>query len=409
MNDLPAILKRDTAEIHERVERLPFFQALRTHELQTLSIVGFMRCLAIVHAVVERLSSASRTPPVEAVWRVTMPKLPLLTSDLTGLGAEALPSITPAIVQAIELGGELLKLSIDPVALIGFLYVLEGSQNGATYLKQELARGLDVEPEKLTYFGCYGQATSATWQSFVSLLGSLELSAEEKAVAVRSAVTCFAGIERIVSALHPFDEKDVRYHVAAVNIEAGDHLVPQDPDEIVLALRAGRTAWEKFPYLEARFGDRGRRFTSSDSCWLVGLHDFPADVVTKNLVWLRTVLASRGLPTIILERHLETIVRELGASRAASYQPFLASLRTERASYMSADVLESITSEHERLFRACSGYRIEPAAELIVSAWIDERAGIAGALASTRAWFGDPGRFSSDWTGTVDRLVGALC
>ena len=96
-----------------------------------------------------------------------------------------------------------------------------------------------------------------------------------------------------------------KYHVAAINFEAGNHAMPQNPLEIDLALRAAKAAWEKYPYLEHRYGERGRRFTNSDSCWLFTLARAPREiVVTKDLEWLRTVLASRGIPTVILEFHL---------------------------------------------------------------------------------------------------------
>jgi len=77
--------------------------------------------------------------------------------------------------------------------------------------------------------------------------------------------------------------------------------MPQSPLEIDLALRAAKTAWEKYPYLEHRYGERGRRFTNSDSCWLFTLTRARREVaVTRALEWLRTVLASRGIPTVIL-------------------------------------------------------------------------------------------------------------
>ena len=85
--------------------------------------------------------------------------------------------------------------------------------------------------------------------------------------------------------------------------------MPQNPLDIDLALRAAKAAWEKYSYLEHRYGERGRRFTNSDSCWLFTLARAPREiVVTKALEWLRTVLASRGIPTVILEFHLMAVL-----------------------------------------------------------------------------------------------------
>ena len=73
-----------------------------------------------------------------------------------------------------------------------------------------------------------------------------------------------------------------KYHVAAINFEAGDHAMPQNPLEIDLALRAAKVAWEKYPYLAHRYGERGRRFTDSDSCWLVTLTRAPSRPLKKD-------------------------------------------------------------------------------------------------------------------------------
>src|SRR6516162_11924606 len=113
-----------------------------------------------------------------------------------------------------------------------------------------------------------------------------------------------------------------KYHIAAINFEAGDHAMPQNPLEIDLALRAAKLAWEKYPYLEHRYGERGRRFTNSDGCWLFTLTRAPSGVsVTGVLEWLRTVLASRGIPTVILEFHLQAIQQAI--SEETTEQPDL--------------------------------------------------------------------------------------
>ena len=112
--------------------------------------------------------------------------------------------------------------------------------------------------------------------------------------------------------------------------------MPQDPLDIALALRAGRATWVRYPYLEHRFGERGKRFISSDSCWLVALTAMSAESATKNLDWLRTVLASRGIATVIVEDHLTALSQELAAGSSgqpqpcAHYERFLSNRAAER-------------------------------------------------------------------------------
>jgi hypothetical protein len=203
-----------------------------------------------------------------------------------------------------------------------------------------------------------------------------------------------------------------KYHVAAVNFEAGDHAMPQDRLEIDLALRAAKVAWEKYPYLEHRYGERGRRFTDSDSCWLVTLVRAPRQViVTKSLEWLRTVLASRGLPTVILEFHLQAIRLAVGTEfpnqpeMQIQFDPFLSDRMAERRRFFGAESRSNLIDVFDEKFRTCTGFKVEVAAELITSAWVDEHSGILGSVAALRGWFTDVDRFATDWVAHVDELL----
>lgn len=414
MAELHQLLKVETAALHQRLDGSPFFEALQAGLLPKLAIVSFLRCLAIIHAVLERELASVSNPGVAALGRHVRPKLALLAADLETLETESLPSIGAAIDRALDFAAAILAGADDPLSLVGILYLLEGSQNGGVALKRVYARCLDVGVEQLSYIGCYGRETAARWKGFTTLLNALALDDEEAIQVKNFAVHGFERIEALLAALYPYAENDLRYRVAAINCEAGDHAMPQDPREIDLALRVGRAAWQKYPYLERRFGERGKRFTSSDSCWLVALTRMPVEIATKNLEWLRTVLASRGIPTIVLETHLRVIAQAFADSfpeqidKRERFDRFLSNLDAERRALGGASAALSLIEPFERRFRACAGSTVESAAQLIASAWIDERSGIAGALAAVRDWFADAERFSSDWIATVDALVTAL-
>jgi hypothetical protein len=203
-----------------------------------------------------------------------------------------------------------------------------------------------------------------------------------------------------------------KYHVAVINFEAGDHAMPQNPLEIDLALRAAQVAWEKYPYLAHRYGERGRRFTDSDSCWLVTLTRAPRQVaVTKALEWLRTVLSSRGIPTVILEFHLEAIQRAIRVEfpeqldMQIQFDQFLSNRKTERRRLFGAESRPGLIDMFDQRFRACTGFKVESAAELITSAWVDKHSGISGSLSALRNWFTDVERFSTDWIASVYEVL----
>ncbi len=62
----------------------------------------------------------------------------------------------------------------------------------------------------------------------------------------------------------------------------------------------------------------------------------------------------------------------------------------------------------DQRFHACAGFKIGEAAELIVSAWVDERAGIDRAVPSLCDWLTDAERFAPDWIAGVRDLLGEL-
>ena len=404
-------LKDATADQHARLDALPFFQALQAGTLPAPAIVTLLRCLAIVHAVLERAVTQSADARLAAVASATSPKLPLIVADLERLDVAQTPSITPAIHAALDCGAEILRRAENPLSLLGTLYVLEGSQSGGDVLRKAYARCLAVPADQLSYWGCYRQDTQTRWAQFTLSLNALTCDEGEVAVVTDAAVRCFDWITRICSALYPYTDRHLKQHITTVNFEAGDHAMPQAPGEIELALRAGRDAWNRYPYLEMRFGDRGRRFTSSDSCWLVTLAHLPEINAVRSLEWLRPVLASRGIPTVILETHLRCILQlwmDEGFGATASgpgLARFLADREAERASLgYAVPVIDS----YEQRLASCPGLTVPSAATLIASAWVDERAGIVGALSSTLDWFTDPDRFSPEWIAIVHDLREAL-
>ena len=90
----------------------------------------------------------------------------------------------------------------------------------------------------------------------------------------------------------------------AINFEAGTHDVTTDPRELVAAVDAGVRTWNVYPYFEARYGGRGRRFTRSDSAWLVTLASAEIDAARRQIKWLASLLAARGMPSLLFEEHL---------------------------------------------------------------------------------------------------------
>jgi hypothetical protein len=90
------------------------------------------------------------------------------------------------------------------------------------------------------------------------------------------------------------------------------------------------------------------------------------------------------------------------------FTPFLSNLEAERQALVGAEDLSALIEQFDSRLRACAGTTVDSAAQLLVSAWVDERSGVTGALAATRDWLTDAGRFSDDWIVGVRELVIAL-
>lgn len=202
--------------------------------------------------------------------------------------------------------------------------------------------------------------------------------------------------------------------LSAINPDAGQHAIPERESDIARALRCSTAAWRRFPYLGMRYGARGRRFTSSDSCWLVSLYDHDAALVHANLQWLRTVLASRGLPTIILDDQLRKIDADVAEHEperwqaSSGFRTVLEEFQAQRDARLAPDRHHELVEHWGARFDACSGRGVPDAAALLISARLDTASGIARAWEATHVWFVDPQRFSGEWIACVGGLTRAL-
>lgn len=416
MADLLADLRAATKHIHEHLETLPYHLALIKGELPKVSALCYLRALATLHAPLESALRSPNSSELSDLFESCGPKLPAILADLKTLhdpeGVPS-PSLTGAAAAACSFANSIITRLNDPFHLAGVLYVLEGSQSGGVQLKQLYAQVLGVQPDALTYFGFYGNQTRSKWRSFTEKLAVLHLTPEQTASVIAAATTSFESIETILRALYPYSDNDLVFHVSALNPEAGDHPIPQNPKELEFSLRAGKRAWKKYDYLEKRFGERGKRFTTSDSCWLVALSQLSQEATTQSLKWLRKVLASRGLPTVILEYHLREIQNEMKADgynslTIASYDGFLAALESERNSSFDSEMLAAVIHKYDAVFKSAPGEKVDHAAELIVSAWLDGKAGVPEALSSLQKWLTDTNVFSPNWVNAVEEIVVAL-
>ncbi|NJM09458.1 MAG: hypothetical protein HC883_00725 [Bdellovibrionaceae bacterium] len=92
----------------------------------------------------------------------------------------------------------------------------------------------------------------------------------------------------------------------------------------------------------------------------------------------------------------------------ASYEGFLSALELERNSTSDPEVIAVMISKFDAALRSAPGEKVDHAAELIVSAWIDKKSGITETLPALLKWLTDEKIFSQSWVSAVKGMVVAL-
>ncbi|MDX6300912.1 MAG: hypothetical protein QOF53_2126 [Nocardioidaceae bacterium] len=199
--------------------------------------------------------------------------------------------------------------------------------------------------------------------------------------------------------------------VAALNPEAGSHAVTSDPRELRAAIDAGERTRRRFVYYERRYGERGQRFTHSDSAWIVTLAGRPPGVAEGQLRWLGALLAARGMPRWLLEEHLEVLHDELVAAvpeKRSDYDELLriATLfRDERRSHLDETTSSEVAQAFHRRVGSTAAAELPEAGALLVAAVAEERVGLAGVVDSLMQWLADPARFPAGWVAAATEAI----
>jgi hypothetical protein len=239
------------------------------------------------------------------------------------------------------------------------------------------------------------------------------LTSPEGALDAARAASCAlqAGIVRVVEAVGQLHDAAGGL-LAAINVEAGHHALPDDVRELTAAFAASDASFHAVRYYAERFGERGVRFSRSDSCWLATLARSSSSEAHKHIRWLGRVLSNRGMPEILLERHLVTLHEALCAAvpeHAAEYtvlSEVARALAEARTSAMPEAAARTLSERFVRDVGRTSG-PIDPheASLLLCSAVADLRNGAPRAVASLASFLGDATRFGTRWAGAVKQLI----
>jgi heme oxygenase len=402
-------LKAATFAAHAGLQTAPYFSALAACQLPLESYVGQLRALAILHSALETALAACPDARVAAVWARDREKFALLQQDLRYFEPRAVADLREATEAALSAAEHLKLLALErPLALLGVVYVLEGSTLGAAVVRPLVARAfLLTGTDGLAYLHAYGDAAPVQWKKFRDGLNALTLTPAEQNEIIAAAVDFFARLERIFRALYPFAPESRTILVTSINPEAGRHAVPADPREVAAAIRAGDQCWERWPYFPQRYGERGLRFARSDAAWKATLCHYEPAQISQQIRWLGRVLAGRGMPTVLLQDQLVALVNELTAvfpERQSVYEkllPAAAELLAARRQYLPDDRVAELCAAFDRAVGPAWAARLPGTGTLLACAVADECSGSPLAVTSLQSWLTDATRFPPVWIAAV--------
>jgi len=408
-----ARLRDETRAEHAHVEALPFSSALAAGELPLASYIAFLQALRTIYAVFEQAMEQAKHPLLGAVWNDALRKLPWIEQDLAYLQPHPATGLSIAELRA-QLVAQRIRYHAtnDPIALLGYLYVLEGSTLGGQVLQFQAAQTLGLSRAGgLAYLSSYEKSTKARWTSFSARMNQIGTDVAEQNRMVAVAREAFKGIAEIIEALHPIEAYPPHNPVQTLNPEAGSHAIPSDSRELQAALRAGERSWRHFPYYAWRYSERGERFTRSDSAWLVTLSFHRLEIVEHQIMWLGRLLSSRGMPQWMLELHLAVLYEELitaAPEKQTAYmvlQHAAAILAAMRRRYISDEVLHALSMAFDLHVGHDWSARLPRTGGLLAAAVADEAAGIIQAVNSIEPWMTDPARFPPVWIEAVQLTI----
>lgn len=187
------LLKEATAEQHRDAESRQLQKAMVQGRISDALFGSWLGQMFLVHrALDEAVRQAAASHPVLGdIVRDEGLHVANLRDDLAARGVEAdtvsALRATSGLVEAIGAAAR-----DEPLALLGYNYVLEGSMNGNTYIARALARSLPGASRR--YLDPYGDAQRPMWQAYRERMNSAGFNAASAAAMLAAAREMFSGI-----------------------------------------------------------------------------------------------------------------------------------------------------------------------------------------------------------------------
>lgn len=173
ISSLADTLKATTQAAHTAAERHDFQGRVLRGQVGTAGFAAQLGQYYLAHtALLAALDRASTDPHVAQLIRPFHAYPERFEADLRHFGIE--PSEVMPLAATRRMIAEI--AAADPLSLLGFAYVAEGSTNGGKFIGQALRRALDLPGgEGLSSLDPHGEAQRERWHQFRSGLDQLHI------------------------------------------------------------------------------------------------------------------------------------------------------------------------------------------------------------------------------------------
>ena len=194
-------LRAETVDLHAGAEGKDFQRRMVKGEITLEDYRRWLAQMLHVHRALEApLHRLMGEHPAFAAVREGQMQEPHLREDLAALGAD--PEAFPPLPPTAALVSEIARCAAEsPLSLLGFLYVLEGSNNGNRFIARRLVLTLGLGDAGHRYLDPYGESQTAKWAEFKREMNHVKFSGEDADILVAAARRMFQAIGEISEAL----------------------------------------------------------------------------------------------------------------------------------------------------------------------------------------------------------------
>ncbi len=194
MSTIALQLKESTRSAHNSAEGHEFQKELGSGTLSKPLYTEYVSQLFLTHRALENAMASQAY--MGAVVSPEQLQTEFLTKDLKALGVD------PDAVKPVEITSRMLKridevAKQNPIALLGFHYVLLGSKHGGKFIASTLKKSFGFEDGGCVYFDPYGPEFQKHWQHFVNGINSFDIQEPQVEPLMNAASEMFSFVENL--------------------------------------------------------------------------------------------------------------------------------------------------------------------------------------------------------------------